>query len=133
AWLCHEGTLSTSRSSKGNYSKSIRFHLAGEADIEGLAQTQIIKYQLYSLVDGNRKGLEYGPLDPQLGATKRGEICSTCKLDHQECIGHWGYIDLPLPIFHTGYLWHIVKILQCICKNCARVMIPEKTRARYLP
>ncbi|VDL22627.1 unnamed protein product [Hymenolepis diminuta] len=113
--------------------KSIRFHLAGEADIEGLAQTQIIKYQLYSLVDGNRKGLEYGPLDPQLGATKRGEICSTCKLDHQECIGHWGYIDLPLPIFHTGYLWHIVKILQCICKNCARVMIPEKTRARYLP
>lgn len=77
---------------------------------------QAIKYLLYTDVHGSRKCLDYGLLDPKLGATKRNELCEVCKLDHQTCVGHWGYIDLPMPVFHTGYLWHIVKILQCICK-----------------
>ncbi|KAL5968213.1 DNA-directed RNA polymerase III subunit RPC1 [Taenia solium] len=113
--------------------KSIRFHLATESDVERLAHVPILKYLLYLETEGSRRCLDYGLLDPKLGATKRNELCDTCGLDHQTCIGHWGYIDLPTPVFHVGYLWHIVKILQCICKNCSRVLLSDQAKSRYLP
>ncbi len=31
-----------------------------------------------------------------------------------------------------GYFKHIIAILQCICKTCARVMVPEDERRQYL-
>ena len=97
-------------------SAGIKFHLANEPDIERLAHVSILKWLLYKEGETGRKSIEYGLLDPRLGSTKRGELCETCNLDHQTCIGHWGFFDLPVPVFHIGYLWHIVKILQCICK-----------------
>ncbi|VDM18058.1 unnamed protein product [Hydatigera taeniaeformis] len=112
--------------------KSIRFHLATESDVFRLAHVPILKYLLYLEGVSPRRCVDYGLLDPKLGATKRNELCSTCGLDHQTCIGHWGYFDLPMPAFHIGYLWHIVKILQCICKNCSRVLLPDRVKSRYV-
>jgi DNA-directed RNA polymerase beta' subunit len=43
-----------------------------------------------------------------------------------------GYIRLELPVFHVGYFKNIVAILQCVCKTCARVMVPEDERRQYL-
>ncbi|KER28623.1 hypothetical protein T265_04576 [Opisthorchis viverrini] len=96
--------------------RSIKFQLCNEADIKQFSHVQVLKCLLYGEGQNNRKALEYGLLDPKLGANKRDELCATCGLDYQLCIGHWGYFDLPVPIFHVGYSWHIVKILQSICK-----------------
>ncbi|KAF6775432.1 hypothetical protein AHF37_05549 [Paragonimus kellicotti] len=111
---------------------SIKFQLCNEADIKQFSHVQVLKCLLYGEGQNNRKALEYGLLDPKLGANKRDELCATCGLDYQICIGHWGYFDLPVPIFHVGYSWHIVKILQCICKTCSRVLLPEAQRDRFL-
>ncbi|KAG5444137.1 DNA-directed RNA polymerase III subunit RPC1 [Clonorchis sinensis] len=113
-------------------SRSIKFQLCNEADIKQFSHVQVLKCLLYGEGQNNRKALEYGLLDPKLGANKRDELCATCGLDYQLCIGHWGYFDLPVPIFHVGYSWHIVKILQSICKTCSRVLLPETHRDRYL-
>jgi DNA-directed RNA polymerase beta' subunit len=43
-----------------------------------------------------------------------------------------GYIRLELPVFHVGYFKNIVAILQCVCKTCAHVMVPEDERRQYL-
>ena len=43
-----------------------------------------------------------------------------------------GYIRLELPVFHVGYVKHLVGILQCVCKSCARVMVPEDERRHFL-
>ncbi|KAA0188464.1 DNA-directed RNA polymerase subunit [Fasciolopsis buskii] len=112
--------------------RGIKFQLCNECDLKQLSHVQVLKCLLYGEGQNSRKALEYGLLDPKLGANKRDEICPTCGLDHQTCIGHWGYFDLPVPIFHVGYSWHIVKILQSICKNCSRVLLPENLRERYL-
>ncbi|KAF8563861.1 hypothetical protein P879_06895 [Paragonimus westermani] len=111
---------------------SIKFQLCNEADIKQFSHVQVLKCLLYGEGQNNRKALEYGLLDPKLGANKRDELCATCGLDYQVCIGHWGYFDLPVPIFHVGYSWHIVKILQSICKTCSRVLLPEAQRDRFL-
>jgi len=34
----------------------------------------------------------------------------------QECVGHFGYLDLELPVFHIGFFKLTIQVLQCICK-----------------
>lgn len=98
------------------FRNNIKFQLCNEGDLKQLSHVHILKCLLYGEGQNTRKALDYGLLDPKLGATKRDELCVTCGLDYQVCIGHWGYFDLPVPIYHVGYSWHIVKILQSICK-----------------
>ena len=33
-----------------------------------------------------------------------------------DCVGHFGYIKLALPVFHIGFFKHVLSILQVICK-----------------
>lgn len=42
--------------------------------------------------------------------------CTTCGKTLQDCVGHFGYIDLILPVFHVGHFRSIIQILQTICK-----------------
>jgi DNA-directed RNA polymerase beta' subunit len=42
-----------------------------------------------------------------------------------------GYIPLALPVFHIGYFKSTVQVLQCICKSCARLLLPEAERAAF--
>lgn len=49
-----------------------------------------------------------------------------------DCAGHFGNITLELPVFHAGFLKHTVVILQCICKQCSRLLLPLNERASYL-
>jgi DNA-directed RNA polymerase III subunit RPC1 len=35
-------------------------------------------------------------------------------------------------VFHVGYFKNIIAVLQCVCKSCARVMVPEEERRTYL-
>eukprot|EP00955_Chlamydomonas_euryale_P011314 122097-Chlamydomonas_euryale.AAC.1 len=43
-----------------------------------------------------------------------------------------GYIRLELPVFHIGYFRNTVQILQCICKECSRVLLPDEERKQWL-
>ena len=33
-----------------------------------------------------------------------------------DCVGHFGHIDLEVPVFHIGFFRLTIKLLQCICK-----------------
>ena len=61
----------------------------------------------------------YPPLLPPpllQGTSQKDANCDMCGKSLAECIGHYGYIDLELPVFHVGYFRSIVVILQNICK-----------------
>jgi hypothetical protein len=49
-----------------------------------------------------------------------------------DCSGHFGYVQLELPVFHAGYFKHTLQILQCICKRCSRVLLAPDDRKSYL-
>lgn len=51
--------------------------------------------------------------------------CETCKQEMLECPGHFGYMKLALPVYHIGFFGDVINILQCICKNCGRVLLDE--------
>jgi hypothetical protein len=45
------------------------------------------------------------------------------------CIGHYGFIDLELPVFHVGYFRSCINILQVICKVSTRNPDPSSNSA----
>ena len=65
------------------------------------------------------------------GTSQKDTKCETCGLALAECVGHFGYIDLQLPVFHNGYFRYIINILQTICKTCSRVLLNQDQRAAY--
>lgn len=58
-------------------------------------------------------------------------ICGTCGKGLTDCIGHFGYIDLELPVYHVGYFKAVITVLQTICKTCSRVLLLEKDRKKF--
>ena len=50
------------------------------------------------------------------GTSSKDNNCSTCGRSLADCVGHFGYVDLELPVFHIGYFGATVAILQTICK-----------------
>lgn len=41
-----------------------------------------------------------GLYDPAMGPTERKGICATCKQDHVFCPGHFGRVELPVPVYN---------------------------------
>jgi DNA-directed RNA polymerase II subunit RPB1 len=60
---------------------------------------------------------EKGLNDPKLGSIDRAYKCATCGENMTECPGHFGHIELAVPVFHPGRLvrWKVAlrKLLTC--------------------
>ncbi|KAL7286577.1 hypothetical protein TKK_0019204 [Trichogramma kaykai] len=91
----------------------------------------VVASQLYAS-DNNRTPLQNGLLDPKLGVCISGNVCETCGKKLNECSGHFGYIDLEMPVFHAGYFRLTINILQSICKKCSSVLLNHQDKIRLL-
>lgn len=50
------------------------------------------------------------------GTSDKSASCETCGQRMADCVGHYAYIRLVLPVFHIGYFKMVITILQDICK-----------------
>ncbi|KAH8106355.1 beta and beta-prime subunits of DNA dependent RNA-polymerase [Cristinia sonorae] len=110
--------------------KKIQFSLLNNQDTVKLAEFEVTHRDLYTATD--RLPVKNGVLDRRLGTTEKNAFCETCGLSSVDCVGHYAYIKLALPLFHIGYFKHTIGILQCICKTCSRVLLEEPDRRSYL-
>jgi len=104
--------------------KSIQFGTMSKQDIVKASELHVYESQLYTMPE--RMPAAYGVIDTRLGTTNKKGECSTCFGKLADCPGHFGYLKLEMPVFHIGYLKNILTTLQCICKSCARVLLPEE-------
>ncbi|CAI5953520.1 unnamed protein product [Closterium sp. NIES-64] len=110
--------------------KSVRFSTMSAHEIMKSAEVQVSERSLYQLPE--RKPTPFGVLDPRLGTTSKKGECTTCNGTLQDCAGHFGYIRLELPVYHMGYFKVILLIMQCICKNCGRILLSDEERRQWL-
>ncbi|TDL29012.1 beta and beta-prime subunits of DNA dependent RNA-polymerase [Rickenella mellea] len=110
--------------------KKIQFSLLNAQDVVKLSEFQVTHRDLYTPTE--RVPAKGGVLDRRLGTTEKNAYCETCGLSSADCVGHYAYIKLALPVFHIGYFKHTIAILQQICKTCARVLLEEPDRRVYL-
>lgn len=60
-----------------------------------------------------------GVHDPALGAIKALDAnCSTCKMNHNNCPGHCGHIELPQQCYHPLYIDITLRLLRAKCVYC---------------
>uniref|UniRef100_A0A1D1XDD4 DNA-directed RNA polymerase subunit n=1 Tax=Anthurium amnicola TaxID=1678845 RepID=A0A1D1XDD4_9ARAE len=109
--------------------KSIRFSTFSGEEIRKSAEVQVWNNRFY---DANVKPVEHGLLDLRMGPGSKMGFCATCHGSFSDCPGHFGFLKLTLPVFNIGYFNSILNILKCICKSCARILLPEKERKEYL-
>jgi len=73
----------------------------------------------------NNKPVTGGLFDPRMGILDRGRYCSTCENDIELCPGHFGHINLALPVFNINYSQYVIKLLSCICFRCSNLLVDK--------
>jgi len=59
--------------------------------------------------------------DPATGCTSDPtSVCHTCGEKAAVCPGHFGHIQLAAPVFNPVYVTHMLKLLRCVCWECAK-------------
>ncbi len=66
-----------------------------------------------------------GLMDGRLGTLEPRQRCKTCGNTATECPGHFGHIELAVPIIHVEFTKLIYKLLRTTCGNCGRVSLPD--------
>ncbi|EFP75753.2 hypothetical protein PGT21_012768 [Puccinia graminis f. sp. tritici] len=126
--------------------KHIQFSVLSSQEIVALSEYESTQRDLYSMVGSENNGISIpgaieplvkkpakgGVLDSRLGTSDKSGICGTCNAKMADCVGHYSYIKLILPVFHIGYFRAVIQMLQDICKTCARVLLSEEDRRLYL-
>ena len=70
-------------------------------------------------------------LDPRLGAPEPGSHCPICGNDRDNCPGHFGHIDLALPVVNVLFADIIYNILRGVCINCGRIKLNDEDIEKF--
>ncbi|WP_455392355.1 DNA-directed RNA polymerase subunit A' [[Eubacterium] cellulosolvens] len=109
--------------------KGIKFTFMSPHEIRKVSSTKIITADTY---DDDGFPIDMGLMDLHLGVIEPGLRCKTCGRKVDECPGHFGHIDLAMPVIHVGYTKMIKNLLKSTCRVCGRILLPEKTIGEYL-
>ncbi|KAK6745748.1 hypothetical protein RB195_012082 [Necator americanus] len=110
----------------------VEFLPADRHFVRRAAHIRVCKSRLYEENPERRIPTPFGPLDHRLGISSKYSRCQTCEENLSDCVGHFGYIDLSLPVFHVGFFKLILQVLQCICKSCSSLLLNDTQRSYFL-
>ncbi len=99
--------------------KGIQFSILGPDDIRNGSVVEITQPDTYDGTEPKVGGL----FDPRMGVIEDGRICASCENRAELCPGHFGHIELALPVYNIQYIDTIIKILRCVCFRCSNLLI----------
>ena len=104
--------------------RAIKFAYLSPKEIREMSEKKIVTADTY---DEDGYPIPDGLMDTHLGVVDPGLQCATCKGKVDTCLGHFGHIELAMPVIHVGYVKEIKKLLQATCQKCGRLMLnPEE-------
>ncbi|CAI5473489.1 unnamed protein product, partial [Closterium sp. Yama58-4] len=83
------------------------------------------------LFDGLRSPAAGGLYDPALGPVDKSDVCVTCQLGYFHCPGHFGHLELALPVYHPLLFSLLVKLLRCVCLRCHHLKLLSAVSKLY--
>lgn len=69
-----------------------------------------------------------GLYDNAMGPTTRGDICTTCLNDENNCNGHFGHVDLVMPCFNPFFIKYALSILRGSCIKCMKLQVTARMK-----
>ncbi|HTW76594.1 MAG TPA: DNA-directed RNA polymerase subunit A' [Thermoplasmata archaeon] len=106
--------------------KALQFAFLSPDEIRRMSGVKIITADTY---DDDGYPIEMGLMDLHLGVIEPNLRCRTCGGRVNECPGHFGIIELAMPVIHVGYAKEIKRLLQSTCRACGR-MLPDAPSPR---
>ncbi len=106
----------------------MEFGLLSPKEIRGLSATKVITADTY---DDDGFPIEMGLMDPRLGVIEPGLRCKTCGQKVGDCPGHFGHIDLAMPVIHVGFVRVVRDILRASCRGCGKLLFSERLRQDF--
>jgi DNA-directed RNA polymerase subunit A' len=64
--------------------------------------------------------------DPHLGTSLGTYRCAHCFNSSEFCTGHFGHIDLVLPVINYTFHDHVFQIVRSFCYNCSMLLASER-------
>lgn len=110
------GTVETQSEISG-----VQFGIMSADEIRQMSVVECDEVTLYNKGVPTPRGI----LDHRMGTVDRRLFCGTCGQDIRTCPGHWGRIELPLPVFHVAFVETVRKVLNCICHSCNRIRLSD--------
>uniref|UniRef100_A0AAR2IV68 DNA-directed RNA polymerase subunit n=1 Tax=Pygocentrus nattereri TaxID=42514 RepID=A0AAR2IV68_PYGNA len=77
------------------------------------------------LLDSVGNAAPSGLYDLALGPADNKEICSTCMQDFSNCPGHFGHVDLHLPVYNPFLFDKLYMIVRGSCLSCHLLTCPR--------
>jgi DNA-directed RNA polymerase subunit A' len=102
---------------------SIRFGVLPPDEIRRLSVVEIHTSDTYDEDGGSISG---GLMDQRLGTLEPRQRCRTCGNISINCPGHYGHIELAVPVIHVEFAKQIYKILSVTCRGCGRLLLNDE-------
>ncbi|EEH52215.1 uncharacterized protein MICPUCDRAFT_36623 [Micromonas pusilla CCMP1545] len=72
-----------------------------------------------------------GLYDPALGPIDQRGSCATCRLGAMHCPGHFGHIELAVPVYNPLTFSVVVRLLRSACLHCGKFKLAADRVAAY--
>ena len=110
---------------------SIYFSLLSPNEIRKMSGTKVITADTY---DDDGFPITMGLMDPRMGVIEPGLRCKTCgqRVGKDKCPGHFGHIDLAMPVIHVGHIKSIRDCLRSTCRQCGHLLLTDKQKADFI-
>jgi DNA-directed RNA polymerase subunit A' len=105
----------------------IQFSLFSPQDVRKLS---VVEIQTPDTYDEDGAPITAGLMDGRLGTLEPRQRCKTCGNTAIRCPGHFGHIELAVPIVHIEFTKLIYELLKSTCRNCGRILLPDDTIKR---
>ena len=103
----------------------VNFSFYEPEDLKKLSIKQITNPQIFDTLDHPSTN---GLYDPCLGPHDTKGSCATCFLSFNECPGHFGHIDLTVPVYNPITFKLMYKLLQSKCHFCHHLRISDPVK-----
>jgi len=98
----------------------IRFGLMDPQEIRKMSAVEVKTADTYK-DDGH--AYKQGLMDPHMGVIEPGLLCPTDNCQYQDSPGHFGHIQLELPVIHIGFVNLIKTALKATCNECSNILL----------
>ena len=106
----------------------IQFALLSPEEIRKMSQVKVITADTY---DDDGYPIERGLMDLHMGVIEPGLKCATCGGKVDECPGHFGHIELAMPVVHIGFIKELKTLLDATCKACGKIKLTDDEIRSY--
>jgi len=92
---------------------------------QNIRRLSLAEIQTADTYDEDGAPITSGLMDGRLGTLEPRQRCKTCGNTAIRCPGHFGHIELAVPIIHVEFTKIVDDLLDATCRNCGRILLSE--------